>query len=57
MELKKNMVCDTNYGFAKKRNYGYYIIYIITTNYGIEKKRWLVRQIMNLQSKIMMVIK
>ena len=38
MELKKKMGSETNYGFAKKKNDGYsVIIYIIFTNYGIEK--------------------
>ena len=38
MELKKKMDSETNYGFAKKKNDGYWeIIYVIFTNYGIEK--------------------
>ena len=36
--IEKNNGSETNYGFAKEKNYGYSIkIYKIIMNYGIEK--------------------
>ena len=50
--IEKNNGSETNYGFAKEKNYGYSIkIYKIIMNYGIEKKILGFRRIMDLQRK------
>ena len=63
MELKKKMGSETNYGFEKKKNDGYWlIIYIIMMNYGIKKNNlwdelWICKKNDGYSMKIHMIIR